>query len=67
MKNGKTIIIETKGDDRDNSDSIEKLKLGQTWANKCGSNFRYFMVFENEKLEGAKTINEMIDILKELK
>jgi len=67
MKNGKTIIIETKGDHLDGSDSKQKLELGQTWANKCGSKFRYFMVFETKKLEGAKTVSELIDILKELK
>ena len=28
-RNGKTLLVETKGDDRDNSDSVRKLKLGE--------------------------------------
>lgn len=66
MKSGKVVVIETKGDDRDNSDSRNKLKLGNYWATKAGDNYRYFMVFETVKLEGAKTIGELIDILKAL-
>jgi type III restriction enzyme len=44
------ILLETKGDDRDNSDSAEKLKLGKKWEAKCGSNFKYFMVFESNSI-----------------
>ena len=36
-KMGKIIVLETKGDDRDNSDSELKLKLGKLWAAKAGS------------------------------
>jgi len=67
MKNGKTVILETKGDHLDGSDSKQKLELGNTWANKSGSNFKYFMVFENDKLEGAKTIQEILELLGEMK
>lgn len=66
MKSGKTVLIETKGDHLDGSDSLQKLKLGQKWASKAGDNYRYFMCFENDKLDGAKTIGELIDILKEM-
>lgn len=66
-KNGKILLIETKGDDRDNSDSIKKLRLGQLWASKAGDNFRYFMVFNSAKLDGAKSISEVLDIISELK
>lgn len=64
MKNGNIIIIETKGDDRDNSDSKRKIRLGKLWASKAGENYRYFMVFNNAKLDGANSIGELIDILK---
>ena len=66
MKNGKIIIIETKGDHLDGSDSLKKLSLGEKWASKSGDKYRYFMVFENEKLDGAKTISELLEILKDM-
>ena len=36
-KNNKVIIIETKGSDRDNSDSAAKLRLGMAWEKITGS------------------------------
>lgn len=66
MKNGKIILIETKGDDRDNSDSEKKLKLGKIWESKAGDNYRYFMVFNKAKLDGARTVDEVIEILKDM-
>jgi type III restriction enzyme len=60
------ILLETKGDDRDNSDSTEKLKLGKKWEAKCGSNFKYFMVFENNSLPDAHRVDDFIGILKRL-
>ncbi len=67
MKNGKIIIIETKGDHLDGSDSLQKLKLGEKWASKAGDNYRYFMAFNNAKLDGAKSVAELIEILKDMK
>ena len=66
LESGRTILIETKGDDRDNSDSRLKLELGRTWANKAGDNFRYFMVFDHVEMDGSYTKNRMIEMLKEL-
>lgn len=66
MKNGMIIIVETKGDDRDNSDSIRKLALGKTWANKAGNSYRYFMVFDTAKLNDAITVAELINRLKSI-
>ncbi len=66
MKNGKVILIETKGDHLDGSDSLQKLRLGEKWASKAGDNYRYFMVFNNAKFDGAKTVAELIDILKSM-
>lgn len=65
-KSGKIVIVETKGDDRDNSDSKKKLKLGRHWASQSGGNYRYFMVFDNVKLDGAYTVDDFIDIMKNL-
>ncbi len=67
MKNGKIILIETKGDHLDGSDSLQKLKLGEKWASKAGENYRYFMVFNNAKLDGAKSVAQLMEILKNMK
>ncbi|MBP5366318.1 MAG: DEAD/DEAH box helicase family protein [Bacteroidales bacterium] len=63
---GITVLLETKGDDRDNSDSRRKIELGKYWANKAGEKYRYFMVFDKTQCEGAYTKQEFLDILKEL-
>lgn len=57
-KSGKVILIETKGDDRDNSDSASKARLGRIWQDQCGADFRYFMVFDQSKVEGAYTLGD---------
>lgn len=67
MKNGKIILIETKGDHLDGSDSSQKIRLGEKWASKAGDNYRYFMVFNNAKLDGAKSLGGLIEILKDMK
>lgn len=36
------------------------------WADKCGQEFKYFMVFENDPPQGACTFNQLLEILKEL-
>ena len=59
-------MLETKGDDRDNSDSKRKLKLGRHWQSQCGTNYRYFMVFDSVELDGAYTVDGVIDIIKNL-
>ena len=53
MKSGKILLVESKGDDRDNSDSKAKLELGNKWATHAGGQYRYFMVFSNQEMEGA--------------
>ena len=63
---GNIVLLETKGDDRDNSDTMNKIELGKCWANKAGDNFHYFMVFDQTQCDGAKTKEEFLDVLKEL-
>lgn len=63
---GNVVIIETKGDDRDNSDSIAKNKLGRKWAELSGDNYHYFMVFNRNAIEGAYNANDIRDIISEL-
>ncbi len=57
---GKIIVVEAKGDDRDNSDSERKLQLGKAWASKAGDRYRYMMVFENNPINGADQLDVAI-------
>tara|TARA_R110001599_G_scaffold244895_1_gene444918 strand:+ start:10760 stop:13384 length:2625 start_codon:yes stop_codon:yes gene_type:complete len=65
-KKGNVILIETKGDDRDNSDSIAKNKLGKKWAELAGPNYHYFMVFDKNAIENTKNANEIREIVEAL-
>ena len=67
-KAGKLVLIEFKGDDRDNSDSRMKLELGRQWQAQAGPNYRYFMVFKiiDWGINGAYTIDEFVEIMREL-
>ncbi|WP_446010389.1 DEAD/DEAH box helicase [Candidatus Electrothrix sp.] len=62
-RNGTTLLLEAKGDDRDNSDSARKLKLGRAWAAKAGNAFRYFMVFDSKEVEGAYRLEELLTVV----
>ncbi|MEJ8856356.1 DEAD/DEAH box helicase family protein [Variovorax robiniae] len=74
LTQGKTIIlIETKGDDRDNSDSKDKLKLGRAWADhanqlthETGFRYHYMMVFESNPIAGAMTTGEALKLVEQL-
>ena len=65
---GKLVLIEYKGDDRDNSDSERKLRLGRKWQAQAGPNYRYFMVFKNRDfgIDGAYTLDQFVEIMKEM-
>ncbi len=67
-KSGKVILIETKGDDRDNSDSEHKAKLGRIWHNRTDSKFQYYMVFQSKDLiiDGCYSIDKFLELMKEL-
>lgn len=67
-KSGKLVLIEYKGDDRDNSNSARKLKLGRKWQAQCGPEYRYFMVFKNRDfgIDGAYTLDRFVGIMREL-
>ena len=62
-KKGNLILVETKGDDRDNSDSAAKNRLGQKWAEQAGKQYRYFMVFETHRLDDTHTITEVKELI----
>lgn len=64
---GNLVLLETKGNDRDNLNSEDKLYLGSQWASKAGEHFQYFMVFDkNDPMEGALSIDDFISILQKL-
>lgn len=66
MKSGKIVLVEAKGDDRDNGDSRTKLKLGQTWAAQTGRKFKYFMTFDQNSFEGAYNLEDFAEVLRDL-
>lgn len=66
LRSGHVLLIETKGDDRDNSDSERKLELGKMWANKAGQLFRYYMVFDKKAMDGAITVKDLLSTISKL-
>lgn len=67
LNNGMVVIIETKGDDRDNSNSRRKLEVGKKWAAMAGNNYRYFMVFDKVKMDEAITLKELMSRIEAMK
>lgn len=65
-RSGKIIIIETKGDDRDNSDSSAKCRLGNKWAELAGKEFSYFMVFDKKVIPDAFTVEKAKELIRQL-
>ena len=67
LESGMIIVIETKGEQLANDDSAAKLELGTKWANMAGLNFyRYYMVFDHQPINGAFTVQQLIDRLKQM-
>lgn len=65
-KAGKIVVLETKGDDRDNSDSELKLKLGKLWESKSGGAFKYMMAFGDNPIEGAERLSDALKKIAQL-
>jgi len=65
-KTGKIIIVETKGDDRDNSDSAAKCRLGNKWAELAGKDYLYFMIFDKKAIEGAYNVEKAKELIRQL-
>ena len=66
---GKIVLVETKGDHLNNEENRKKLLLSRKWQDKAGENYRYYMVFQNNapNMEGAETISNFLNLLKDLK
>lgn len=67
-KKGRIILIETKGDHLENTETKQKLSLGRAWQNHTADMYRYYMVFQSKdlKLDGAYQIDKFINILAQL-
>jgi len=65
-KSGMTILIETKGDHLDGSDSEAKCRLGNEWERQAGKEFAYFMVFDKKEIEGAYTLDKAKELISKM-
>jgi len=63
---GILVLVESKGDHLDGSDSARKLKLGTRWGLMAGDKYRYYMVYETKALPDAYSLDEFIEIMKAL-
>lgn len=66
LQSGVVVLVETKGGDRDNSDSEAKIELGRLWEKCTGRDYRYLMVFEGVAPEGAYPWAEACELLRGL-
>lgn len=65
-RSGRIVLVEIKGDDRDNTDSAAKIELGRKWREQAGDSYRYMMVFDQNPLEGAYTREKALEVLRQL-
>ena len=67
-QSGKTLLVETKGDHLDNTESAAKAKSGSEWANAAGKLYKYYMVFQTKDpgYAGAYSYDKFMDIVKKL-
>lgn len=63
---GRIVLVEIKGDDRDNTDSAAKIELGRKWREQAGDAYRYMMVFDQNPLDGAYTREKALEVLRQL-
>lgn len=68
LNDGKILMVETKGDHLDNSESKAKAMTGAKWAGFAGRMFRYFMVFQskNPGYDGAYSYDRFLEIVRNL-
>ena len=65
---GKILLVETKGDHLDNTESEQKARIGHRWGEESGKQFRYFMVFQTKQpsYPGAYSLDRFMEIVKGL-
>jgi type III restriction enzyme len=66
MKNGKLLLLETKGDHLENTESKRKCYIGRKWASLAGANYGYYMVFRDKELkwDGAVRFDRLLEIVR---
>ena len=64
LKSGKTLLIETKGDQLANPESAAKVRLGEYWErlDKTGQ-YKYFMTFQNQGVEGSIPVGKLVELI----
>lgn len=64
LESGKTLLIETKGDQLANPESAAKVKLGEYWEHldKTGM-YKYFMTFQNQGVEGSLAVGKLVELI----
>lgn len=60
---GKIILLETKGD---HLIATKKIRLGNTWAQNAGKQFKYYLVYDKLQVEGSKTKEQFLELMKDL-
>jgi len=65
-KSSKIIIIETKGDFLDGSDSLNKIRLGALWEKAMHGKGFYFMIFDKKDVAGGFKKADFLRRLREL-
>lgn len=65
---GSIVLIETKSDHLNADSSMQRLDVGEAWANAAGDGFHYFMVFDddNNPINNAHRITPFREILERL-
>lgn len=68
LEDGKTILVETKGDHLDNPESKAKAESGDEWAKAAGRLYKYYMVFQTKDpdYKGACSYEHFMEDIKEL-
>ncbi len=67
LRSGKTLLIETKGPQyKGTQECKDRIDLGRCWVEKAGKDYRYYMVFESQPMEGAVSVEQLIDIIQNL-
>lgn len=65
-KKGIVVLVETKGGDRDNSDSFSKIQLGAAWEKLSGPGYKYMMVFEKNAPQGAYNLEKAKELINQM-
>jgi type III restriction enzyme len=67
-ENGKILMIEPKGDHLENTESRQKVEIGDVWQSMAGANYRYYMVFRDKDLnvKGAVRFDRFMEIVRGL-